>query len=73
MKNGKLKIESGIAIPAHRGRDQYMDAMREMKVGESFLFPLAKRNNIGGYGRSLGMKFTTRAVDDETCRVWRVE
>jgi len=74
MKNGKIKIESGIPMPKTRHRSkELVTMMLSMKVGDSFLYPLAQRSNLGAYGRNLKMKFSSRAVDEEHCRVWRIE
>lgn len=72
--NGAIKIETGIPVPPSQSKNRALyEAVKKMEVGQSFLWPLAHRNNIGAMGRDLKMKFTTRAVDEITCRVWRVE
>lgn len=72
--NGALKIESGIAMPEGTGQfSKMLKAMREMKVGESFLLPIGKRNGIFRAAKDAGIKVSSRGVDDEHVRVWRTE
>ncbi len=74
MNNGTLKIEKGIPIPDVRGKTGKVVAMmKSMKVGESFLFPISKRNSIPSYARQAKVEVTTRAVDDDHIRVWRMK
>ena len=48
--------------------------MREMAVGDSFLFPLAKRGTVQTYASVMkheGKVFTIRRQDGESARCWR--
>lgn len=68
----KIKIEKGIPLPTPRGKsNEIIAALMAAKIGDSFLVPLNKRNNMGTWAARAKVKITTR-VDGEThLRVWR--
>lgn len=70
-----IEIEKGIEIPAS-GRHciGLINVLNNIKVGESFLYPLTKRTSVLGVAlKYKPRKFTTRKVDENHIRVWRVE
>lgn len=70
-----IAIEKGLPIPAkNTARGDLMGALTALEVGDSFLWPKAKRNQLGGYYvRFPGKKFTSRSVDTTSVRIWRTE
>ena len=70
-----IEIEKGIEIPASRERIAGLGkTLKNMKVGESFLYPLNKRTSVLSVAfRNKPRKFITRKVGDNHIRVWRVE
>ena len=70
-----IEIEKGIEIPSSRERVAGLGkTLKNMKVGESFLYPLNKRTSVLGVVlRHRPRKFVTRKVDENHIRVWRVE
>lgn len=77
MKNGKdhLKIEKGIPLPEVRwvSQNPVVIAMRKMKNGDSFLYPITKRPDLPRFARKAGIVIATRTVDAANVRVWRVK
>lgn len=73
MKNGYMKIETGIPIPTAGGRSGASAILRELKKGQSTLLECSIQAahslivQIGGRG-----KYTCRTVKDEGTRVWRI-
>jgi hypothetical protein len=69
-------IEKGITPPAtHKGRPKgWMRQLLEtMEVGDSMLVPKTKIEHARSLRFVLNIKITTRKVDNETYRLWRVE
>lgn len=68
------KVETGVPIPVQRSEPL---PLRGLKVGESILFPMKRRTTIMSYASRLkrkeGMQFTTKKVDENSCRIWRVK
>lgn len=66
-----VTIDTGVPIP---GKIRY--PLEQLKVGESFVFPVGKRNSVQArasrYAKESGRKFEVRRMDQENCRVWRV-
>ena len=66
-------IEKGIALPARRKDNALRDLVVQMEPGDSILFEsetqaaAAKR-----YGYCKGYKMTSRKIDREGWRVWRI-
>lgn len=70
-----IAIDKGVPLPAkNTARGNLMGTLVALEVGDSFLFPKAKRNSLACYfGRIHGKKFTSRSVDEANVRVWRTE
>lgn len=74
------KLQAGIAIPPKTRSGpkspKWIDTVRGMQVGDSFLMPGKKPGESSAYAsywrRVTGYKFTTRSTNDGV-RVWRVE
>lgn len=72
--NHYFKLEHGIPIPERRARaGKWIDLLRSMKVGDSFTIPYAMRTFPSGVSQRIGVKVTTRKLDEKTMRVWRVK
>lgn len=68
-----LNIDSDIPLP-HR-RTSY--PLEDMKIGDSFLVPIANRNSALTSGRKLSVahpeyRFTSRSVGNDMARIWRI-
>jgi hypothetical protein len=78
-----MKIEKNIPVPEGRGRKRsitYVDLMRQMEIGDSFLAERGKMGSIQSAVRQAanraGIKITARLEgekDDQRLRVWRIE
>lgn len=68
----EIKIEHGVPLKGFYN-SQLSNAMRKMKVGDSFLFPEELRNNPPSTARRLGMKVSIRKTGDGMVRVWRIK
>lgn len=70
----EIKIEHGIPMQKARG-SKITEALSQMKVGDSFLYPEDKRTNIAGNAKRLNMKMVSRktGAGDGMVRVWRVK
>ena len=68
----EIVIEKG--VPYHcSAQTGFAASLLKMEVGESFLFPTRKRSQLSGPFRKLApKKFSTRTVDEENVRVWRI-
>lgn len=76
MNTMDIVIESGIPIPDGSQKSSISARIRSMKVGDSFKFPITQRSNVSGVishvkKAGLSFRFTTRKIDDSTCRIWR--
>lgn len=71
----ELQIEKNVPLPAQRQKGSALvAALRAMTVGDSFLWPKVKRNHLSAYYiRFPEMKFSSRSVDEERVRVWRIK
>lgn len=71
----ELKIEKGVPIPeTQNGKRGLIGTLNQLEVGDSMLYPLAKRTSISSaWLRIPNKKFTSRAVDEQNIRIWRVE
>ena len=65
-------IEKGVPIPATRMNGPSI-VLRQMKVKDSVVLPLAQRKAAITAAGRLGMKVVTRTIDEETIRLWRVK
>lgn len=67
-----VTIDTGVPVPA---RAHY--PLEDLKVGESFLFPLKKRSSVQSLASRLkadeGREFTVKKMDADNCRVWRTK
>jgi hypothetical protein len=70
---GKIKIEKGIPLPRKFDLEGITDAMKTMAIGDSFVVPLGSRTNMKGYAIRLGIKITTRKINEKEVRVWRTQ
>ena len=67
-----LEIEKGIPMPS--GFDTGITKfMRELSVGDSFLYDLTKSNRLPQIARNCGIKIRQRKQDDCYVRVWRIK
>lgn len=71
MKNGKLKIESGIPLPTRASRGQH-SIMKDMKVGDSVFF---EDSQIAGNAAQcqLGVGNYQSRKEGNGRRVWRTK
>ena len=66
-----MKFEIEKNIPVH---GEFAQTCESLEVGESFLAPLHYQHSLSVRTRALRPKrFTSHKVDDENCRIWRVE
>lgn len=69
----EFTIEHGVPIPQNWQRWP----LRDMEVGDSFLFPTVDRHKVGALmsilKRDTGKHFIQRKVNDTQSRVWRVK
>lgn len=68
-----FKVQKRVKIPPkHSGKYPW----RQMRVGDSFAFPLASIETMRPLatltGKRLGFRFSVRKMDAKTARVWRV-
>ena len=69
--NSLIKVDKGIPFQGKYG--SFMSTIRSMEIGDSFLWPRDKRHGIANRISTLkGKKFSSRTVDAEHIRVWRV-
>lgn len=75
MKNGQIKIEKGIPLPDKRQGSQnpLIEQMKKMKNGDSFLYPILKRTTLSFCARKAQIVISTRTVDEQTVRCWRIK
>jgi hypothetical protein len=77
VQNDNLyQIESGIPLPKPATRSGSKYPFAQMRIGDSFVVD-KKQTNFGNTvhwaGKKTGFKFTTRAIDPTTTRVWRIK
>ena len=67
------KVEKGVSIPRRPNKYPF----RDMKVGDSFAFPIAEYNLVSGSAssqmRRYGTQWAVRKYPDGTARIWRVK
>jgi hypothetical protein len=71
-----FKIEKGIPTPGNPGAPitGLTQTLRDMLVGDSFLFPKSSRGSFYACARAVpGSKFVTRSASATELRVWRVK
>lgn len=69
-------IEKSVPLPSKRQRIIY--PFPDMQIGDSFSVPSSKYQNLNGAARAYekknpGTKFTTRKMQDNEIRIWRVQ
>jgi S-formylglutathione hydrolase FrmB len=69
----KLKLESGIPIPAVARGTGVMSALRKMKVKDSFIWSNPNTSNLYNFAKEAGIRITVRKQPNGTHRVWRVK
>jgi len=73
--NITIAIEHDVPLPPKRNRIGVTDAVRKMKIGDSFLATQRQRNAAFAAAHGLGVKLTSRRMNDELdqIRVWRIK
>lgn len=67
-----FKIEKGIPAPVAAKRNGVTATLRSMQVGDSFLYPKAKRTALSQLFRNCKpSEFMSRTADEQYVRVWR--
>ena len=74
----EIKIEKGIKAPEKRVGGNIKYPFSDMKVGDSFVVNAAKKQSlylcISKYKRRhKGWDYTTRTIDGDDLRVWRIK
>ena len=68
-----LKFDDDVPIPTSRGPGgELAKALKDMKVGQSFLMPYTRKPVAGNLARATGWKFT-QAREGESLRIWRIK
>lgn len=66
-----ITIDSGVPVPLGRY------PILELKVGDSFLFPISKRPSVQSRANKIksetGREFTVKKMDEDSCRIWRTK
>jgi hypothetical protein len=75
LQDKPIEIEHGIPIPeAKHKRSAVYVAVQKLRVGDSFLTPagtpLATPYTVA---QRLGVKISSRKVDDNCIRIWRIK
>lgn len=65
-------IEKGIPLPKKSQAFTAASALDKMNVGDSFIAEREDQCNIHSMAKYRKMKVTTRTIDAETIRVWRI-
>ena len=73
MKDTGIKIEHGVPLTKRYKHGAIADTIRQMKSGDSFLYRSNARSSVLSVSRRLKVRMTTRLVDANTVRVWRLE
>ena len=68
-----IKIEKGVPLPVRNNRSGLMQILRNLKIGDSFVYPMDARTGVYGMAKSVGIKVTARYQADGTVRVWRIK
>ncbi len=72
-----IKIESGVPIPkvntgAKKGSG-LIAMLESMAINDSILIERKRVSYVLNTGKKLGFKMTSRKVDDNNYRIWRVD
>lgn len=75
MKETTIKIDKNVPMPVGGGRKTsgLMFTIKSMKVGDSFLHPIKTRTGLSGLAMRCQISITTRTVDKDNVRVWRIK
>ena len=72
MAEENYTVDTGVPIPESKGVP-----LRTLKVGESVVFPLSRRNSIQSMvavlKKTTGREYTVKKINGEEARVWRVK
>jgi hypothetical protein len=69
------EVVSGIPLPSPNPRRKLTSTARilaSMGVGDSVRLSRVERDSIFAHAKNVGIRITTRAIDAETFRVWRL-
>lgn len=70
------QIDSSVPIPNKRAAWGSLP-IDSLKVGDSFLFPRQYRSYVQSTAsrlkRKSGKEFTVKAMDEDSCRIWRTK
>lgn len=69
----EIKIEHGVPLFKAGNQSIISEALKQMKPGDSFLYPEATRASVGCAAKRLGIRVTTRKLGDGNIRVWRLK
>ena len=75
----EFKIEKNIPIPDEKKsrRAGYIEALKRIKVRDSFKFDIRLRNRVSGAASFFkfrhGQEFIIRKINDKECRCWRIK
>lgn len=68
----KYKIEHNVPMPNRRNTG-LAEAIKALKVGDSFLIPVNRRATAHGIARYNGYRVSVRKDTDGNMRIWRIE
>lgn len=72
--NDMPKIEKNIAIPQQTKWGKNVEFLKKLDVGDSFVIEKESiRGSFGVSARRLGIKLTTRKLEDGKIRLWRIK
>lgn len=67
-----LKFEDDVPLPTHRQHGLVMEALKDLKVGQSFVVPYTRHPIAANIARATGWKFT-QAKEGDKLRIWRIK
>ena len=67
-----FEIEKSIPLPPKGSGSRIVETLRSMDIGDSIVVPKNIHSNIFLYAARAGIKVTSRKIDAEDMRVWRV-
>ena len=69
----KPKIEKNIPIPKLIRNGKNINILRQMEIGDSFVFEGKSRSLFLVPARRIGIKLTTRKIGHDKFRLWRIK
>lgn len=70
----KLKIEKGIPVPSDGAKNHIAYTIRRMQKGDSFVWPKGRvPNGLYATAKAIGMKLTSRKLQNGNSRFWRIK